>query len=351
MSQNDDARNSAGPDQFEVYSGKGRRISERKVEIPSFDEMRELNEPSKYDAERGLRDAVNVALMLGQPLLITGEPGTGKTQLASSIAYELELDKEIFPLKFYTKSTSTAQDLFYRYDALTHFSRSRFGQVELAADPFIKYEALGRAILLSLSPDDPQRVKVNPYLPPELRRLGNMRSVVLIDEIDKAPRDLPNDVLNEIEMMSFEVKETGERFIAAQKFRPILILTSNSERDLPDAFLRRCVFYHIEFPDKDDQRLRQIVAKRLTLHSSRFNDQMLTHALRHFIEIRQLHLQKQPTTAELLGWLRVLETNRIDVADPKQKPALALSYSVLVKNKDDLSRLHKRFIQGDQQRQ
>ncbi|HKR01226.1 MAG TPA: MoxR family ATPase [Pyrinomonadaceae bacterium] len=351
MIDSDDARAGAAPDEFKVYSGKGETISQRNVQFPTYREMRQFSDPRNYDAEQGLRDAVNVALALGQPLLVTGEPGTGKTQLASSVAYELGLEEKTFPLEFHTKSTSTAQDLFYRYEALAHFSASRFGQVELPADPYIRYEALGLAILLSLPADDPQRVKVNPYLPQALRGLGNTRSVVLIDEIDKAPRDLPNDVLNEIERMAFEVKETGARFTAMQKFRPILILTSNSERDLPDAFLRRCVFYHIEFPDKDEQRLREIVGKRLTLDSARFNEQMLAHALQHFVEIRKLQLQKRPATAELLGWLRVLEHNRIDAADPKQKSALAQSYSVLVKNKDDLTRLQKRFIDGDQQRQ
>ncbi len=335
-------------EEFEIYAGKGEPIAERGIDFPTYKELRQLNDPRNYNAEKGLRDAVNVALALGQPLLVTGEPGTGKTQLAASLAYELGLDEQVFPLEFHTKSTSTAQDLLYRYDSLGHFSASRGGRVALPADPYIKYEALGLAILLSLPADDPQRARVNMYLPEGMDKLGNIRSVVLVDEIDKAPRDLPNDVLNEIERMAFEVREIGGRFVAPQSHRPILILSSNCERDLPDAFLRRGVFYHIEFPDKDEARLREIVAKRLALDPVRFDERLLGHALRHFIEIRQLQpaLRKPPATAELLGWLRLLEKNGIDVADKAQAGALVQSYSVLVKNKDDLSRLRKQFIEA-----
>ena len=161
-----------------------------------------------------------------------------------------------------------------------------------------------------------------------------MRSVVLIDEVDKAPRDLPNDVLNEIDNMSFTVKETGHTFSADQKLRPMVVLTSNSEKNLPDAFLRRCVFYHISFPARE--RLKEIVQRRLRLDSN-FTPQMLDHALQHFEKIRDLTLKKRPATAELLAWLRILDKRNIDVGNLQrgEAEALAFTYSILSKSKED----------------
>src|SRR2546421_1557709 len=276
---------------FKLYTGDGTTISERGLRLPLFERAAELNDPAGYLADEGLRDAVNVALMLGQPLLVTGEPGTGKTQLAASIAFELNLSA---PLIFHTKTTSTARDLFYRYDALGHFHDAQFRKDESRVEDYIHYEALGLAILLSMNPQE-----ANPYLPDQLRDAGPVRSVVLIDEVDKAPRDLPNDVLNEIDNMSFTVKETGHTFSADQSYRPVVVLTSNSEKNLPDAFLRRCVFYHISFPARE--RLKEIVQRRLRLDSN-FTPQMLDHALQHFEKIRDLTLKKRPATAELLAW-------------------------------------------------
>src|SRR6266542_2054535 len=175
---------------FRLYAGDGTPIANRNLRLPLFELNSRLDNPEHYLAEKGLRDAVNVAVALGQPLLITGEPGTGKTQLASSIAWELSLPA---PLVFHTKTTSTAKDLFYRYDALRHFHDSQFRKDRLGAEAYVTFEALVLAILLSLKPD-----QADPSLPENLRGKGPTRSVVLIDEIDKAPRDLPNDVLNEI---------------------------------------------------------------------------------------------------------------------------------------------------------
>ena len=208
---------------FKLYAGDGTTIERRSLRLPLFEKFGKLDNPEHYLAERGLKDAVNVALALGQPLLVTGEPGTGKTQLAASIAYELGLGS---PLVFNVKTTSTAKDLFYRYDALRHFHDAQFHKAELTVEPYITYEALGLAILLSLDPRE-----ADPFLPEPLRSKGPARSVVLIDEIDKAPRDLPNDVLNEIENMTFSVKETGRTFTADSRWRPILVLTSNSEKN------------------------------------------------------------------------------------------------------------------------
>ena len=321
---------------FQLYSGSGTTISKRNLELPLFEKLDDLDDPKHYLAEKGLQDAVNVALALGQPLLVTGAPGTGKTQLAGSIAYELDLPP---PLVFYTKTTSSAKDLFYRYDALRHFHDAQFRKEDLEAESYIEYEALGLAILLTMNPKH-----ANPYLPEHLRDKGPIRSVVLIDEIDKAPRDLPNDVLNEFENMSFTVKETGQTFSADQRYRPILVLTSNSEKNLPDAFLRRCVFYHISFPNKE--RLREIVQRRLKLNSN-FTPQMLGHAIRHFEQIRELALKKKPATAELLAWVRILEKMNFDVDNLKggKVETLAFSYSILAKNKEDLELLQKTFIE------
>jgi MoxR-like ATPase len=311
---------------FKLYTGDGTTISERGLRLPPFERAAELNDPAGYLADEGLRDAVNVALMLGQPLLVTGEPGTGKTQLAASIAFELNLSA---PLIFHTKTTSTARDLFYRYDALGHFHDAQFRKDESRVEDYIHYEALGLAILLSMNPQE-----ANPYLPEQLRDAGPVRSVVLIDEVDKAPRDLPNDVLNEIDNMSFTVRETGRTFSADQSYRPVVVLTSNSEKNLPDAFLRRCVFYHISFPARE--RLKEIVQRRLRFDSN-FTPQMLDHALQHFEKIRDLTLKKRPATAELLAWLKILDKRNIDVGNLQrgEAEALAFTYSILSKSKED----------------
>jgi MoxR-like ATPase len=326
---------------FQVYSGEGKTISDRGLQSPLFEQIAELDNPANYVADKGLRDAVNVAIALGQPLFITGEPGTGKTQLASSIAYELNLSE---PLIFNTKTTSTAKSLFYRYDALRHFHDSQFRKEEVSVESYISYEALGLAILLSMDLDNPQRRQVNAQLPVAHRHKSRVRSVVLIDEIDKAPRDLPNDVLNEIETLSFTVQETGRSFSAEQSYRPIIIFTSNSEKNLPQAFLRRCIFYHISFPDT--HTLKQIVQQRLKLNPD-FTSEMVDKAIQHFVKIRELALKKQPATAELLAWIRILDRMHLDVENlqPGQLETLAFSYSILAKSKEDRETLNRGLIE------
>lgn len=312
--------------------------------------QRQLNDPGSYLMSDELRQAVEVAEMLGQPLLVTGRPGTGKTQLARRVAFEHGLDPLLFPLEFHTKSTSAARDLFYQYDALLHFRdaslKDEEGKKTLDPKSYVTFEALGLAVLLSLPADDPKRLKVQGRIPEALRGLGELRPVVLIDEIDKAPRDLPNDVLNEIDQMTFTVKEVtddnvaGLTFRAAPARRPVVIITSNSERDLPDAFLRRCVFYNIEPPD--GAMLERIVSSRLNLKAG-FTARMRRNAIDHFIGITTggLNLRKAPTTAELLSWLRVLEARELDVKDRTRAKEVEATYVALAKYADDLDKMKK----------
>jgi MoxR-like ATPase len=264
-------------DSFRLYQGTAREKDDAPSPLPLFEPNPRLTEAGLYLAAPGLRDAVNVALALGQPLIVTGEPGTGKTRLAHSIAAHFGLGE---PLAFYTKTTSTADDLFYRYDALRHFHDiERVKQGDRTVDPsdvkkYLGFRALGLAILMAGDSE-----KSAPFLPPDRLLAEPTRSVVLIDEVDKAPRDFPNDILNETENLRFTVTEIQETFQAKPEYRPFVLLTSNSERDLPDAFLRRCVFYYIPPPTKEE--LIRIVETRLK-PSSAFTPRMLENAVDHF---------------------------------------------------------------------
>jgi MoxR-like ATPase len=301
------------------------------VRIDSIDRDRFFG-AEHYDAEVGLADAVNTALLLDQPLLLTGDPGTGKTQLAEKL--KLELGLPLF--KFETKSTSVAQDLFYTFDHVARFQAAQVDKSPEALYPanFIEFGALGRAVVQSLERADAAGLFANSELPPWYAGPG--RAVVLIDEIDKAPTDFPNDALNEIERHYFRIREWGLREVHAGKtLRPVVVITSNSEKQLPDAFLRRCIFYHLQAITRD--RLEAITTRRLAgLHVS--SGALLEGALRLFEELRKpsVDLRKRPTTAEFLAFVAALVQ---DEAAAPARPLTSLSarrvLSTLIKAPED----------------
>jgi MoxR-like ATPase len=303
------------------------------VELPRSRPISEIR-PETYSPDDGLVDAVNVALLLGQPLLLTGEPGTGKTHLAYHVAWQFGLEV----LKFETKSDHKAQDLFYIYDALRHFHAVQVAQANQQQSPdakeYLEYTALGKAIILANPLENIKQfmpislIKDHPG-PPQ-------RSVVLIDEIDKAPRDFPNDILNEIEHSHFRVPELGiddKIGVADDRFKPIVILTSNSEKHLPAAFLRRCVYYNIPFPKKEV--LRQIVERRLE-DIAKNSSEFLTDALDLFFKLRN-QLKEKPATAKFLNWLMTLHKmfKGPNAGKYTYPDDLVRTLSTLVTNNDD----------------
>ncbi|HMI89946.1 MAG TPA: MoxR family ATPase [Polyangiales bacterium] len=294
------------------------------VQLPSFIGDRQ-DDPRGYIADPGLVHAVNTALLLGKPMLITGEPGTGKTQLAASVALQLGYGE---PMSFVAKSISQSQDLFYGFDALARLKSGANEPhrpsgappgprpVEPGAVEFIRYNALGMAILFANEPD-----RVRHLLPSGMKHPGKRRSVVLIDEVDKAPRDFPNDLLFELEHMAFRVPELNAFVQAEPELRPVVIITSNSERGLPDPFLRRCVYHDIEFPDRD--RLQEILLARL---GKELDADFGRAALDLFAVLRAdgLRLSKKPSTAELIGWMIALLRHATLVKDGSELATRAL---------------------------
>lgn len=252
-------------------------------------------DPAGYLPDDGLADAIRVALILRKPLLLTGEPGTGKTECAEYIAWKLKYERR---LSFEAKSTSEARDLFYTYDSLGRFQAKSEQKPNPDPREFIHYNALGEAILQTRL-----RQEVDHLLPRNgWTHRGPIQSVVLIDEIDKAPRDFPNDLLNEIDRLYFRIPEMGNELVKAKAgLEPVIVITSNSEKSLPAAFLRRCIYYHIPFPE---DRLEQIIVARLA-ESVEGSHQLLQQAVSFFLFLRkdQLALEKLPATAELLDWL------------------------------------------------
>jgi MoxR-like ATPase len=320
---------------FDLFHGDGRRRPELAAQLPQPLSL-QLRQPGRYLVDGGLRDACNVALLLGQPLLLTGEPGTGKSCFAQALAWEFGLGE---PLVYAVKSTSNARSLFYHYDALQRYQDIQSGIRAEDSPPtnYLTINALGQAILHSLDP-----AQVPEVLRSQAGSTGPRRSVVLLDEVDKAPRDFPNDVLTELEDLYFRIPELSDlRLEANPELRPLMVLTSNSERDLPDAFLRRCVYYHIPFPDPET--LAEIVA--LQLQDFPADSLLVREAIELFRELRERGgLRKKPATAELLLWLLTLEpllgegAHATGLRGAAAREAVGRSLSSLIKTADDRGR-------------
>lgn len=296
--------------------------------------------PEDYIASPELEAAVNVALMLGQPLLVTGKPGVGKTSLAYVVARSLRLPE---PLKFEVKSTTEARDLFYRFDHIRRFRDARTVSDDKPIREYLVLGELGQALLRTHPPTSEVVQKYwNPRVHPLFTQPG--RSVVLIDEVDKAPRDVPNDILNEIEHGYFRIDEDDHaRVEGVDALRPIILLTSNSEKHLPDAFLRRCVYHHIRFPSRE--ALREIARRRVQAIRMREDDQPITDA--HIDDMLDLFdrfqrsehiLRRVPSIAELLAALVLLRRQKAPLPPSvREDPKLAgsLLYALL-KDRSDL---------------
>ncbi|MGF1453783.1 MAG: AAA family ATPase [Alphaproteobacteria bacterium] len=311
--------------------------------------------PSQYVPDEETLQAVNVAIAVGQPLLLTGEPGCGKTALADHVAWQLGLEKA---LRYQMKSTSEARDLFYRFDQVARFHDAHDTKKSVDPRRFITFQAMGLAILYAMDRKERDGLLGHDADGKALaKRIGApqeaRRSVVLIDEIDKAPRDVPNDLLDEIENMRFRIPELGgvpgiaDRAIALgnKGMRPIVILTSNSEKALPDAFLRRCAYHHMALPRERDvlsTQMAKIVANRLAAipvpgdgrASDLFDDAMVVF---HSLRKADAHLQKPPGTAELLNFLRALSQLGLPVDTPlrDQTGWQSVALSSLVKIRED----------------
>jgi len=319
---------------YPIFSDKGAPIKDLEKRLPGPQENK-LDEPEDYHCSPELEAAVNVSLIMNQPLLVTGEPGSGKTQLSYKVAHQLNLDI----LKFETKSTSMAQDLFYTYNTIRRF-HSANKKESIDEHDFITYRALGEAILQA----NPHS-KYEKFFSKNFIHKGPKRSVVLIDEIDKAPLDFPNDILNEIERMYFKIPQldTNEE-IKAENYRPIVIMTSNSEKQLPDAFLRRCVFHHIEFPDSN--QMTSIVTRRLR-RIGEYSTDFIKAAIELFYELRdKTPLYKKPATGELLVWINVMRRMAPDEDNPMQNRVIILrTLGTLIKNVNDIEKANTKVAE------
>ena len=257
-----------------------------------------------YIADRDLTIAVNAAITLEKPLLVKGEPGTGKTELARQVAGALGMDL----LEWHVKSTTKAQQGLYEYDAVSRLRDSQLGEERVHdVKNYIRPGKLWDAFT------------------------ADKRVVLLIDEVDKADIEFPNDLLQELDRMSFHVYETGETIEALH--RPVVIITSNNEKELPDAFLRRCFFHYISFPEAET------LAKIVEVHYPGIKQSLLREALTQFYEIREVSgLKKKPSTSEVLDWIRLLVAEDIDPSDLRRNAneALPKLHGALLKNEQDV---------------
>ncbi|MDO4482486.1 MAG: MoxR family ATPase [Bacillota bacterium] len=257
---------------------------------------------STYVVSRELMNSVNVAVALQKPLLIKGEPGTGKTMLAEAIAESMGMELIIWNIK----STTKAQEGLYVYDTVQRLYDSQFGEGDVSdIKKYIKLGKLGEAFT------------------------SEKQVVMLIDEIDKADLEFPNDLLWELDKMEYHIPETKETIKA--KHRPIVIITSNAEKELPDAFLRRCIFHYIEFPD--EEKMEEIVR----VHYPDIESKLLANAMEAFYWIRNMKdIQKKPSTSELLDWLQALVLSGVSVDRIKTEIPYV---GVLLKKNQDLETL------------
>ena len=267
---------------------------------------------NEYIATDDLQIAVNAAISLQRPLLIKGEPGTGKTMLAEQVAGSL--GKRL--VQWHIKSTTKAQQGLYEYDAVSRLRDSQLDTGDVDVSNISNYIRQGK--LWEAFASDEQ-------------------VVLLIDEIDKADIEFPNDLLQELDKMEFFVYETGQTIKA--KHRPIIIITSNNEKELPDAFLRRCFFHFINFPDRDT--MREIIA----VHYPEIQKNLVNEALEMFFQLRDVPgLKKRPSTSELIDWLKLLMSDDIPddvLSNRDQSKAIPPLYGALLKNEQDVSLLER----------
>lgn len=271
-------------------------------------EFKRFQGTPSYLTDEGIEAAVNCALTLERPLLIKGEPGTGKTLLAEAVSEALG-----YPLiRWHVKSTTRAQDGLYVYDTVQRLYDSRFGDGDVKdIGTYIKLGPLGQAFA------------------------SEERAVLLIDEVDKADIEFPNDLLHELDRMRFHIMETNKEVVA--QHRPVVIITSNNEKELPDAFLRRCVFHFIEFPKPE------LMEKIVAVHHPTLAEELLTQALKTFYELRKVgRVRKKPSTSELIDWIAALRAAGItEVLMEKNLPFLG----ALLKKEQDLAALQE-FLAG-----
>ena len=266
--------------------------------------MNVFNGSDDYVVTKELMNAVNVSIALQKPLLIKGEPGTGKTMLAESISKALDMDLIIWGIK----STTKAQEGLYVYDTVQRLYDSQFGEGNVSdIKQYIKLGKLGEAFT------------------------SDKQVVLLIDEIDKADLEFPNDLLWELDKMEFYINETKETI--KTKHRPIVIITSNAEKELPDAFLRRCIFHYIEFPDAE--KMEEII----NVHFGNIDQKLCQKALEAFYEIRKMdEIQKKPSTSELLDWIQALMISGVDIENLSSEMPFV---GVLLKKNQDIDVMHE----------